>query len=102
MTASKLLDRFELITDAPETIPRLRRLIVDLAVRGRLIQKGNNDEPASELLKRIQAKSITVVTKAKHGSGDNRPITDDEIPFPVSSGKEIRESRKRVRDSIRW
>ena len=37
-----------------EGIARLRELILELAVRGKLVPQGANDEPASELLKRIE------------------------------------------------
>ena len=43
----------EQIADAPDAIARLRRFILDLAVRGKLVPQDANDEPASELLKRI-------------------------------------------------
>ena len=55
MNAAQLLAHFDRIGDAPDAIPRLRRFILDLAVRGKLVEQDPNDEPASELLKRIQA-----------------------------------------------
>ncbi len=36
-------------------IKKLRELILELAVRGKLVPQDPNDEPASELLKRIAA-----------------------------------------------
>ena len=54
MNAERLLAHFDRISDAPDAIPRLRRFILDLAVRGKLVEQDPNDEPASELLKRIQ------------------------------------------------
>ena len=52
MNAGRLLAHYEKIADAPNAIPRLRRFILDLAVRGKLVEQDPNDEPASELLKR--------------------------------------------------
>jgi type I restriction enzyme, S subunit len=43
---------YEQIADAPDAIARLRRFILDLAVRGKLVPQDPSDEPASELLKR--------------------------------------------------
>ena len=54
MNAEQLLTHFDRIADAPDAIPRLRRFILDLAVRGKLVEQDPNDEPASELLKRIK------------------------------------------------
>ena len=53
MNAERLLEHYAQIMDAPDAIPRLRRFILDLAVRGKLVSQDPNDEPASELLKRI-------------------------------------------------
>ena len=53
MNAERLLAHYERIADAPDAIARLRRFILDLAVRGKLVPQDPNDEPASELLKRI-------------------------------------------------
>jgi len=40
-------------------IKKLRELILELAVRGKLVPQDPNDEPASELLKRIQAEKAS-------------------------------------------
>ena len=61
MNAEHLLTHFDRIADAPDAIPRLRRFILDLAVRGKLVPQDPNDEPASELLKRIAAEKARLV-----------------------------------------
>ncbi|MGQ2916748.1 MULTISPECIES: restriction endonuclease subunit S [Rhizobium] len=53
MNAERLLQHYEQIADAPDAIARLRRFILDLAVRGKLVPQDFEEEPASELLKRI-------------------------------------------------
>ncbi len=55
MNAERLLHHYEQIADAPDAIARLRRFILDLAVRGKLVPQDPADEPASELLKRVRA-----------------------------------------------
>ncbi len=55
MNPAQLLAHFDRISEAPDAIPRLRRFILDLAVRGKLVEQDPNDEPEAELLKRIQA-----------------------------------------------
>src|SRR5437867_5487690 len=54
MNPARLLEHFDRISDVPDAIPRLRRFILDLAVRGKLVEQDPRDEPASELLKRIE------------------------------------------------
>jgi type I restriction enzyme S subunit len=53
MNAERLLAQFERISEAPDAIARLRRFILDLAVRGKLVEQDPEDEPAEELLGRI-------------------------------------------------
>ena len=53
MNAERLLALYERAAEAPDAIARLRRFILDLAVRGKLVPQDPQDEPASELLKRI-------------------------------------------------
>jgi type I restriction enzyme, S subunit len=54
MNAEQVIDHFERICDAPDAIPRLRQFILELAVRGKLVDQDPRDEHASKLLKRIQ------------------------------------------------
>ncbi len=61
MNADQLLAHFDRIADAPGAILRLRRFILDLAVRGKLVPQDPNDEPASGLLKRIAAEKARLV-----------------------------------------
>lgn len=87
MTPELLLQHFNRISEAPDAIPRLRRFILDLAVRGKLVEQDPHDEPASELLKSIQAEKARLV---KEGTiKKDKPlkvIGSDEQPFkkPVS------------------
>jgi type I restriction enzyme S subunit len=55
MNTDRLLALFEPISEAPDAVPRLRRFILDLAVRGKLVEQDPEDEPAAELLARIIA-----------------------------------------------
>jgi type I restriction enzyme, S subunit len=61
MNAERLLAYYEQIADAPDAIARLRRFILDLAVRGKLLSQDPNDEPASELLKRTAKEKARLV-----------------------------------------
>ncbi|MBO8084840.1 MAG: restriction endonuclease subunit S [Marichromatium sp.] len=53
MNPDRLLALYERIADAPDAVTRLRRFILDLAVRGKLVPQDPADEPADDLLKRI-------------------------------------------------
>ena len=83
MNAERLLAHFDRVDDAPDAVPRLRRFILDLAVRGRLVEQDPDDEPASELLKRIAAEKakLSVAGKFKIVSVE---LPRDEASFPFS------------------
>ena len=84
MNAERLLAHYERIADAPDAIARLRRFILDLAVHGKLVEQDPNDEPASELLKRIAAEKARLVKAGEIGrSKPSTPIRKDELPFPL-------------------
>ena len=48
MNVDRLLAHYERIADTPDAVPRLRRFILDLAVRGKLVEQDPNDEPAAD------------------------------------------------------
>ena len=84
MNPEQLLQHFDRISEAPDAIPRLRRFILDLAVRGKLVEQDPIDEPAVELLKRIQVKKMQLLNAGianKERSGGQ--LITDELPFPV-------------------
>ncbi|WEN42706.1 hypothetical protein CKCBHOJB_02306 [Thauera sp. GDN1] len=83
MTAA-LLENFDLLAASVGGIARLRELILSLAVRGRLVPQDANDEPASELLKRIRAEKDRLIKEGKIKR--DKPfdeITTDETPFEI-------------------
>lgn len=61
MNAERLLALYDHIAEAPDAIARLRRFVLDLAVRGKLVEQNAADEPASELLKRIAKEKARLV-----------------------------------------
>ena len=61
MNADRLLALYERVADAPGAVARLRRFVLDLAVRGKLVAQDAGDEPASELVKRVAAEKARLV-----------------------------------------
>ena len=58
MTPHDLLATFETLAEASDGIARLRELVLQLAVRGKLVSQDPNDEPACVLLERIAAEKM--------------------------------------------
>ena len=84
MNAEQLLQHFERISEAPDAIKRLRRFILDLAVRGKLVEQDPSDEPAAELLKRIAAEKARLVKAGEiRRPKEYEPIRDDECPISL-------------------
>lgn len=70
-------------------IKKLRELILELAVRGKLVPQDPNDEPASELLKRIAAEKAELVKQGKIKKQKPLPeISEEEKPFELPVGWE--------------
>lgn len=70
-------------------IKKLRELILELAVRGKLVPQDPNDEPASELLKRIAAEKAELVKQGKIKKPKPLPeISEDDEHFDLPKGWE--------------
>lgn len=86
MNADLLLAHYQQVADAPDAITRLRRFILDLAVRGKLVPQDLNDEPASELLRRIASERARLVKSIAIRDRAPLPVVlVEEEPFDVPS-----------------
>jgi type I restriction enzyme S subunit len=86
-TTDRLLALYDQVAEAEDAIPRLRRFVLDLAVRGKLVEQDPSDEPAAELLKRIAKEKARLVKAGEIGS--QKPTTSldpDDLPFALPSG----------------
>ncbi|PYF02553.1 type I restriction enzyme S subunit [Rhodopseudomonas faecalis] len=83
MNADRLMERYEQIADAPDAIARLRRFILDLAVRGKLVPQDANDEPASELLERIAKEKARLVRAGEIRNEKPLASAEDDAPFDI-------------------
>ena len=82
-----LTDNLPLLAGAPNGIKKLRELILELAVRGKLVPQDPNDEPASELLKRItEEKAQLEVAEQIRKQKPLPQIAQEEQPFELPEG----------------
>ena len=87
MNAERLLQVYEQISEAPDAIARLRRFVLDLAVRGKLVEQVPEDEPASQLLERIKTEKDRIVREGKFKNTEGSFARDQEafaFPLPAS------------------
>ncbi|MCB9508127.1 MAG: restriction endonuclease subunit S, partial [Myxococcales bacterium] len=89
MKPQDLIAAFETLADAPDGVTRLRELVLQLAVRGKLVPQDPKDEPASVLLERIAAETTRLVKEGKsRKSTPLPPIVTSDVPYEVPSGWE--------------
>lgn len=81
MNAEHLLALYNRVAEAPNAVSRLRRFVLDLAVRGRLVEQDPADEPASKLLKRIANEKTRLVNVGRI-RGPRTPLHPDYDGFP--------------------
>ena len=64
---------------------KLKKSILQEAIEGRLVKQDPNDEPASVLLQRIREEKKRLVKEGKLKKKDleEKPISEDEIPFDI-------------------
>lgn len=72
-----------------ENVAELRKAILQLAVMGRLVPQDTKDQPASELLKEIEAERKRLVQEGKIKEPKPLPpIKPEELPYQVPKGWE--------------
>jgi type I restriction enzyme S subunit len=68
-------------------VKKLRELILELAVRGKLVSQDVNDEPASVLLDKIAEEKAQLIADKKIKKQKTLPeVTDEEKPFDLPYG----------------
>ncbi|EAA2649656.1 restriction endonuclease subunit S [Salmonella enterica subsp. enterica] len=84
---SRISEHFDTLFTTEASIDALKQTILQLAVMGKLVPQDSNDEPASELLKRIaQEKAQLVKDRKMKKQKPLPPISDEEKPFELPEG----------------
>ena len=82
-----LTDNLPLLAGAPNSIKKLRKLILELAVRGKLVPQDPSDEPASELLMRIAEEKARLVAEGKIKKQKAlAEIAEEKMSFDLPAG----------------
>ena len=83
MNAERLLAHYERIADAPDAINRLRRFILDLAVRGKLVTQDPNDETAMQLVRKSFKERNRLVESGKTRKSNSKIPKMAYVPFDL-------------------
>ena len=82
-----LEQHFDIAFAAQEGIKKLRELILTLAMQGKLVPQDPNDQPASELLKEIEAEKRRLVKAGKIREPKPLPeIKAEDVPCELPNG----------------
>src|SRR6266511_1075964 len=79
MDRKQLLQHFETLAETPDAVEKLRKLVLDLAIRGRLVPQNPKDEPALRLVE--AAKSVPAKNQKK--SCDEDDGEPEILPFSL-------------------
>ncbi|WP_281184759.1 restriction endonuclease subunit S [Trichlorobacter lovleyi] len=80
---------FSELYSVKENVAELRKAILQLAVMGKLVPQDPNDQPATELLKEIEADKKRLVKEGKiKAAKPLPPIKPEEVPYQLPNGWE--------------
>ncbi|TWT33908.1 EcoKI restriction-modification system protein HsdS [Posidoniimonas corsicana] len=93
MTAAGMLPRFldnlDAFVAAPGAVAKLREMILDLAVRGKLVEQHQGDAPAAELLEQVSLERMRLVENGKlRKRRVPPPPGNEEVPHELPIGWE--------------
>ena len=85
MKLETFFEKFDQFADAPDAVAKMRELVLQLAVTGKLVTQDKRDEPASVLLESTEAERAKLVAAKKIKSRPTSPVEADEQPFDLPS-----------------
>lgn len=87
MNPNLFFKNFELLADAPNGVQKLRELILQLAVMGKLVEQDPKDEPASVLVEKIIKERDRLVKEKKIKKEKTSQLIDiEDLPFKCPEG----------------
>uniref|UniRef100_B8HLU3 Restriction modification system DNA specificity domain protein n=1 Tax=Cyanothece sp. (strain PCC 7425 / ATCC 29141) TaxID=395961 RepID=B8HLU3_CYAP4 len=87
MKLETFFENFGLLTDALNAVAKLREIVLQLAVRGKLVSQNSSDEPAEALLQRVKAeKEQLVLDRVIVRDVELPAIQDQEMLFSPAGG----------------
>lgn len=82
-------EHFDILFTTEDSVDQLKQTILQLAVMGKLVPQDPNDEPASELLKRVKAEKARLIADGKIKKSKSLPPVDEhEEQFDLPAGWE--------------
>ncbi len=87
MKLERFFEKFEKFADAPNAVERMRELVLQLAVQGRLVAQSSDAEPANTLAVKISNdRAAFVKARSLARQREFAPVAADQCPFDLPSG----------------
>lgn len=84
MTPENFLSKYEELAQGPNGISNLRKLVLSLAVRGKLVSQDPNDEPASSLIEEIKAEKERLISQGELRRERALPsLEENDSPYTI-------------------
>lgn len=83
MPPAQLITHFNRFCDAPDAIPRLRKFILDLAVRGKLVRQAPSDELVVKSLHKPPEERVGAVKTGEVKARNTAPLPREDELFQV-------------------
>ncbi len=84
MKLETFFEKFELFADAPDAVGKMRELILNFAVTGRLSEKQAADTPVSELIDSLATASAQC-TKNRRRKKKGENTDEAEFDYPIAA-----------------
>jgi type I restriction enzyme S subunit len=90
MNEHELLERhFDIALETPDGIKKLRELILSLAMKGKLVSQDTKDQPAAELLEKIEVERQRLIKEGKIRKQEALPsLKSEDIYYELPRGWE--------------
>ena len=88
MKLETLFEKFDLFADATGAVTKMRELVLQLAVTGKLVAQDNRDKPALSLVESAKAERAKLVGARKIKARPTTAVEADEQPYTLPSSWE--------------
>jgi type I restriction enzyme S subunit len=82
MTLEAFFEKFDLFADAPDAVAKMRELVLELAVQGKLTQQLGSDDSVEKLLQKIHAEKVSLVNEGLLKKADRVEPLPDNLQLP--------------------
>lgn len=88
MKLETFFEKFEFFADTPGAVAKMREMVLELGVTGKLVPQNGQDSPASTILDEIRKERARLEANRKIKVRPSKIVKEDERPFKAPTGWE--------------